>query len=74
WILFFHLTGLASLVDLATTISFLTAPVLAILNHRAMMGPEVGEEHRISRRLRVWSLASIATMVGLAIGYLALVF
>ncbi|MEN8175445.1 MAG: divalent metal cation transporter, partial [Pseudomonadota bacterium] len=32
WILFFHLTGLASLVDLATTISFLTAPVLAILN------------------------------------------
>ena len=35
------MTSLKTLVDLATTASFLTAPVLSVLNHRAVLGPEV---------------------------------
>lgn len=38
--------SMRSLVDLATTLSFLTAPILAWLNHRAVLAKEVPEEHR----------------------------
>lgn len=73
-ILYFYRTGLRSLIDLATTLSFLTAPVLAILNHRAVHGEEVPVEARPSHLMRKWSLVSIAVMVVLAIGYLQLRF
>ncbi|MEN8149280.1 MAG: divalent metal cation transporter [Planctomycetota bacterium] len=47
------------LVNLATTLSFLTAPVLAWLNHRAILGSEVPVEHRPGRGLIAWSRAGI---------------
>ncbi len=34
------------LIDLATTLSFLTAPVLAFINHKLIMQPEVSPEYR----------------------------
>ncbi len=45
--------NLTGLVDLATTLSFLTAPVLAVLNYRALRSPKVAPEHRP----RGWLLA-----------------
>jgi len=38
--------SLKALVDVATTLSFLTAPVLAALNHGAILGAEVPPAHR----------------------------
>ncbi|HEY8429800.1 MAG TPA: divalent metal cation transporter [Sandaracinaceae bacterium] len=43
-----------ALIDLATTLSFLSAPVLSWLNHRAVLAPEIPEEHRP----RPWLIAT----------------
>ena len=58
------------LIDVATTISCLTAPVLAFLNHKAVTGAEVPEEHRPGTRMRIFSLVCIALLGGLAIAWL----
>jgi Mn2+/Fe2+ NRAMP family transporter len=51
--------ALKPLIDLATTLSFLTAPALAILNHRAILGEEVPPEHRPGRGMVAYSWAGI---------------
>jgi hypothetical protein len=58
------------LVDLATTLSFLTAPALAILNHRAILGDEVPREHRPGRALVAYSWAGIVFSAVFAIYFL----
>ena len=58
-IIAFLLKSLISLVDLATILSFLTAPVLAWLNHRAILGKEVPEEHQPGRCMIFYSWAGI---------------
>lgn len=45
-VLFAFLTSLKAMVDVATTLSFLTAPILSVLNHRAVLGAEVPTESR----------------------------
>jgi Mn2+/Fe2+ NRAMP family transporter len=54
------LTSLKGLVDVATTLSFLTAPILSAMNHRAIFAAEVPLEARPRPWLRLLSLASIA--------------
>jgi len=58
------------LIDLATTLSFLTAPALAWLNHRAMFGSEVSREHRPGRAMAFYSAISIAVWAAFALYYL----
>ncbi|RMF73689.1 MAG: divalent metal cation transporter [Acidobacteria bacterium] len=65
---------LKALVDLATTLSFLTAPVLSTLNHLAVTGVEVPAADRPGQRLRRASLAGIALQAAFALGYLWLRF
>lgn len=64
------LTSLERLVDIATTLSFLTAPALAILNHRAVLGHDVPEDKRPPRWLMRLSLVGIVALSGLALVYL----
>lgn len=64
------LSSLKAMVDLATTLSFLTAPVLAWLNHRVMHAPEVSAEHRPSPALRRGSWAGIIFLSAFALGYI----
>lgn len=68
-LLFFFVESLGQLVDLATTLSFLTAPLFAWLNHRAIGSAEVPEAYRQSTLERRLS----ATCVGLLAAF-ALVF
>lgn len=68
-VLFALMTSLSAMVDLATTLSFLTAPVLATLNHRAMMSAAVPVEHRPAGWLRAASLAGIAFLTVFALYY-----
>jgi len=68
-VLFALMTSLAAMVDLATTLSFLTAPVLATLNHRAMTSDAVPVEHRPARWLQAASLAGIAFLTVFALYY-----
>ncbi len=70
----FYLSGLKALIDLATTLSFLTAPVLAWLNHRAIFGVEVAVLDQPGPMLRRFSATSIAFLALLALGWLALRF
>lgn len=51
-----------NLVDVATTVSFITAPIFALLNHLAMFGPQVSEDKRPSEKMRIWSLAGIGSL------------
>jgi len=73
-ILQFYLGGLKSLIDLATTLSFLTSPMLAWLNHKAMWGDEVPLEHRPSERMRMASAICIVLLAVFAIGWLGVKF
>ena len=73
-VLQFALTSLGAMVDLATTLSFLTAPVLSLLNHRAITGAEVPESGRPSRALLMASWVGIVAQSGFAVYYLALRF
>jgi len=59
-----------ALVDLATSLSFLTAPALAWLNHRAIHAAEVPVEHRPSRALSAWSVSGIVFSAAFAAWYL----
>ncbi len=59
-------SSLKAMVDLATTLSFLTAPLLAYLNHRAVMGDEVPEASRPAPWLRHWSVVAIVLMAAFA--------
>lgn len=51
--------GFRALVDFATTLSFLGTPALAWFNHRAIVSPDVGPEHRPGPGLRAWSLVGV---------------
>lgn len=63
---------LKALVDVATTLSFLTAPALAWLNHRAIIGEHVPVEARPGPRMRAFSLLSVAMLSAFAVFYLYL--
>ena len=73
-VLHFALRSLGDMVDLATTLSFLTAPLLSLLNHRAITGDEVPAEGRPSRGLLLASGVGIVAQSGFAVYYLALRF
>ncbi len=69
-VLWVVMTSLKAMVDIATTLSFLTAPILALLNHRAVIGDEVAPEHRPNASLRVMSWAGITLQGALALYYM----
>ena len=63
------LRSLKLLVDVATTLSFMTAPLLAWMNHRAITSAEVPAEGRPARWLRLMSGAAIAVLAAFAVAY-----
>lgn len=69
-ILFFLGEQFRLLIDVATTLSFLTAPVLAWMNHRLIHQPDVPEEIRPKPWLRVLSISGIIFLSLFAILYL----
>lgn len=62
--------GLTALVDFATIVSFLTAPVLGYLNLRAVTAPEVPLEHRPGRAMLLLSWTGLVLLGGTAVVYL----
>jgi hypothetical protein len=58
------------LIDIATALAFLTAPILALLNHRAMLSAQVPEAHRPSPAMRRYSLLCIAVLTLVAVWWL----
>jgi len=58
------------LIDLATTMSFLTAPVLAFMNHKLIHQPEVDEQYRPKSWLYWLSVSGIIFLTLFALIYL----
>lgn len=69
-IVFWLQSSLKGMVDVATTLSFLTAPMLAFLNHRAVFSAEVPDEARPGPVLQWWSIIGIVLMSGFAVAWL----
>jgi len=62
--------NLTSMVDFATIVSFLTAPVFGYLNLRAVTSPEVAPEDRPSPRMIALSWVGLVLLGGTAVVYL----
>lgn len=65
----FFMSSLSAMVDVATVLSFLTAPALAYLNHRAMFAPEVPVAYRPGRGMWLYSVLGIVFSVALALWF-----
>ncbi|MFO7610459.1 MAG: divalent metal cation transporter [Candidatus Krumholzibacteriia bacterium] len=60
----FFLTGMRLLVDAATVLAFLAAPVLAWLNMKVVRGPKVPPQYRPGRVLTALTWVGLAFLVG----------
>ena len=69
-IIHFFRTGFTRLIDLATIIAFLAAPVFAYLNLRLMASDHLPREARPATWLRVLSWAGLAFLLGFGLLYL----
>lgn len=73
-ILAFYALSLKVLIDIAATIAFLFAPLIAWLNHRAMTLPDLPTSARPGTVLRIWSLIGVIVLTAMALTYLYLRF
>jgi Mn2+/Fe2+ NRAMP family transporter len=62
--------NLTTLVDFATIVSFLTAPILGYLNLRAVTSDDVAPEHRPGRGMLVLSWVGLCLLGGVGVVYL----
>ena len=63
-IIAFFMGGMRTLVDVATVLAFLTAPLVAVLNFRVVRASHVPFRHRPGPWLTAYSWAGIAFLVG----------
>ena len=64
------LKGMTSLVDFATTLSFLTAPILAYINYRAVTGHWMPEEAKPGKKLGQLHLLSLFFLSAFALFFI----
>ena len=57
-------------IDFATSVAFLTAPIIAFMNHKAMISAEVATAARPSQLMRYWSLTGITVMALFGLVYI----
>jgi Mn2+/Fe2+ NRAMP family transporter len=63
-IIAFFMGGMRTLVDVATVLAFLTAPLVAVLNFRVVRGDNVPQAQRPGRYLSLLSWAGIVFLAG----------
>lgn len=59
-----------TMVDIATTLSFITAPVLAFLNFKVVTDRHMPADHRPDRSLRIFAWTGIVFLTGFTLFYL----
>lgn len=69
-VLMFLSNSMRFMVDLATTLSFVTAPFLAILNYLAVTGKHFPEEMKPKLWLKVYAITGILFLSGFTVFYL----
>ncbi len=66
----FGISNMKALVDFATTVAFLTAPIIAILNYLVITGKSMPEDKKPKKWLRTFSLLGIVYFIGFSIYFL----
>jgi Mn2+/Fe2+ NRAMP family transporter len=69
-ILVLFLKSFKTFIDFATSVAFLSAPVLAWFNHRAIFSTEIDPALQPGKFMRAWSMLGIAVMLSVACCYL----
>ncbi|MEN8137247.1 MAG: divalent metal cation transporter [Bacteroidota bacterium] len=69
-VIIFFMKNMKQMVDLATTLSFLTAPVLAYLNLKIVRSKSFPVKYKPKRTMFVLSLIGISIMIALSLVYL----
>ena len=69
-IVLFLLGSLKVFVDVATILSFLTAPILGWMNYKVVTSPDMPAEHRPPMWLRVLSYVGLIVLVAFSLYYL----
>lgn len=73
-VVFFFASHLKSLIDLAMTISFMIAPIIAIVNYRLVTGKHIADEFKPKLWLRILSWIGIVFLTGFALYFAYLKF
>jgi len=73
-ILALFLTSMKSLVDFATTVSFLNAPILALIHHFILFGKDIPKEQRPGPWMNMLSWFGILFLFGFSIYFLQIRF
>lgn len=68
-LLSYLLSSFAVFIDFATTAGFVSAPVIAFLNHRVISSETVAPEDRPPVWLRVWSAVGVAVLTFASLAY-----
>ena len=66
--------SMGQMVKIATTISFLTTPIIAILNYVVMMRKDVPDEFKPGKKMQILSKISIAIFVVFSVIFLIIFF
>ena len=69
-ILLFLLSEMKMLIDIATILSFVTAPFYAIINYKLVTSKHMPKKWRPSKSMHVLSWAGIIFLIGFSIWYL----
>ena len=70
-VFFFLLSNMGVLVQLATILSFITAPFYGLINFLLVSGRHMPENYRPNGLMRVWSIAGLVFLTGFTIWYLS---
>ena len=68
-IFYFLLSEMGLLVEIATILSFITAPFYAILNYKPVTSKNMPDNHKPSKRLNLLSILGIIFLSLFAVGY-----
>ena len=66
----FYMSNMGTLVKIATILSFLTAPLYAILNYFLVTGKHMPKEHQPSLFTRILSMIGIIVIFSFSIWFL----
>ena len=69
-IFYYLLSEMGALVEIATVLSFVTAPFYAILNYKLVISKNMPKSHRPSKSMRILSISGILFLTLFALGYI----
>lgn len=69
-LIWFSGSSMRYMVDFATSVSFVTAPVLAFLNYKVIMSPSIDKMYQPALYLRIWSWIGISFLTVFTLIYL----